>query len=108
MWSTKQFRGKHHPGKLFDGFHALVCCLQIRPASHNAMILEQDRIVVVDKRFKPRAEFPSAGCPIRSQRNFAEANDDFRKHWFFKGPASGGESRRGWRVGMADGSHIGP
>src|SRR5208282_2187065 len=108
MWSAEQFRGKHHPRKLLHRFHALKGRSEIRPAGHNAVILEQDRIVFVHKRFQPRTEFPGARGSIGSQGNFAEPDDYFRKYWFFKSAPSSGKSGRSRRVGMADGSNIWP
>src|SRR6266436_4425095 len=108
MRSTKQFCGEHHSGELLHGFHALIGRSQIRPASHDAVILEQDRIVVVDQPLEPRAQFPGSGCSIGSQGNFAETDDYLREYRFFEGPSGGGESCRRRRVAMANGTYIWP
>src|SRR5271168_448461 len=72
------------------------------------MILQQDGIVVSDQRFQARAKLPRARGSIRGQRNLAETDDYFRQDRFFKRAPGSGESRRSWRVGVADGPNIGP
>jgi hypothetical protein len=104
---TGEASGKSDLREVLDGLQAEEGGDEIRAASNRAVIGKEERVVVRHIRFKDGAEIGSAGSGVADERNFAEADHDFRKKRLVEPLTSGGESGGRGRMSVANGLNVG-
>ncbi len=104
-WPARR-RSERDLGEMLDDFHAVKSGEKIGTAGDRAMIGKKKSVVVRDVRFQDGAEIGCAGSGVADERNFAEADNDFREERLIESLAGSGESGGSGRMSVTNSMDI--